>query len=90
MIFNPGQVRVRLEVGGGETVFDTTGMVVQKHRGDLFRHWILGFGSGDLDIRPVGVANPIELPNVLGISRVVKEIETLIKEKVMVKASDRK
>lgn len=83
MVFAPGQVRVRLEIGGGETVYDTTGMVVQKHRGDLFRHWVLGFGSGDLDIRPVGLANPIELPNVLAIGRTVKAIENLIKEKVV-------
>src|SRR5262249_33511221 len=30
MIFTPGQVRVHLEIGGGETVYDTTGMVFQK------------------------------------------------------------
>src|SRR5207253_9201069 len=29
IIFSPGQVRMRLEIGGGETVYDTTGMVVQ-------------------------------------------------------------
>jgi hypothetical protein len=87
MIFTPGQVRVRVEIGGSETVYDTTGMVVQKHRSDLFRHWILGFGSGDLDIRPVGLASPIELPNVLRVARAVRTIETLIKEKVVVAAN---
>jgi hypothetical protein len=83
MIFNPGQVRMRLEIGGGETVYDTTGMVVQKQRSDLFRHWILGFGSGDLVIRPAGVANPIEMPNVLRVARKVRLIENLVKEKVV-------
>ena len=41
-------------------------MVVHKRRDDLFRHWILGFGSGDLIVR-TGGANPqaFELPNVL-------------------------
>lgn len=82
MVFTPGQVRLCLEIGGGETVYDTTGMVVQKQRGDLFRHWILGFGSGDLVIRPVAVANPIEMTNVLRVARVVRTIELMIKEKV--------
>ncbi len=83
MVFSVGQVRMRLEIGGGETVYDTTGMVVQKYRSDLFRHWILGFGSGDLVVRPSGVAHPIEMPNVLQVSRKVRMIEDLIKEKVV-------
>jgi hypothetical protein len=83
IIFSPGQVRMRLEIGGGETVYDTSGMVVQKYRSDLFRHWILGFGSGDLVIRPNGVAHPIEMPNVLSVGRKVRLIEKLVKEKVV-------
>src|SRR5262245_3094962 len=39
MVFTPGQLRVRQEIGGGETSYDTMGMVVQKQRHDLFRHW---------------------------------------------------
>jgi hypothetical protein len=84
LIFTPGQVRARLDVGGGETVFDTMGMVVQKQRGDLFRHWILGFGSGDLVVRPAGAQHPIELPNVMNVGSVVKRIERMVKEKVVV------
>lgn len=83
MIFTPGQVRLCVEIGGGETVYDTLGMVVQKQRGDLFRHWILGFGSGDLVIRPKGVSNPIELTNVLGVWKVVRIIENMVKERVV-------
>lgn len=83
MVFATGQVRMRLEIGGEETIYDTTGMVVQKQRSDLFRHWILGFGSGDLVIRPVGVAKDIELPNVLRAGKVVRHIEQLVKEKVV-------
>lgn len=86
MIFAPGQVRARLTIGGGEMVYGTTGMVVQKQRGDLFRHWILGFGSGDLVVRPVGIQSPIEMPNVLRVGRVVKQIEQLIKEQVVVRS----
>jgi hypothetical protein len=84
MIFTPGQVRMRLEIGGGETVYDTTGMVFHKKRSDLFRHLVLGFGSGDLEIRPSGGHQQIELPNVMRVGRRVKEIERFIKEKAVV------
>jgi hypothetical protein len=84
MIFKPGQVRLRLEMGGGETVYDTTGMVFHKQRSDLFRHWVLGFGSGDLVIRPAGGHQHIDLPNVLRVGRRVKEIEQMLKEKAVV------
>ncbi len=85
MVFTPGQVRVRMEIGGEETVYDTTGMVVQKQRDDLFRHWVLGFGSGDLIIKPFGQPNPLEFPNVLFVGAKVKKIETMTKEKVIVR-----
>jgi hypothetical protein len=88
MIFTPGQVRVRTEIGGEETVYDTAGMVVQRQRADMFRHWILGFGSGDLIIKPVGVTNPIEFPNVLLVTPLVTKIERMIKEKVIVSAQE--
>ncbi len=90
MIFTPGQVRVRQEIGGEEIVYDTTGMVVQKARNDMFRHWILGFASGDLTIKPVGVAHPIEFPNVLFVGSKVTKIENMVKEKVIVRAPEQK
>jgi hypothetical protein len=46
MIFTPGQLKVCTEIGGGEKVSDAVGMTVEKQRSDLFRHWILGLGSG--------------------------------------------
>lgn len=79
-----GQVRLHLSVGEGEIVYDTTGMVFQKQRSDLFRHWILGIGSGDLVIRPAGGKDPIDLPNVLFVGTKVREIQMLIKEKEVV------
>jgi hypothetical protein len=84
MIFTPGQVRVRLEIGGGEMVYDATSMTVQKQRADMFRHWLLGLGSGDLLIFPLNAPHPIELPNVLRVGQVVREIEQMVKEKVVV------
>jgi hypothetical protein len=80
MIFTPGQFRVRQEIGAGEMAHDTTGMTVQKQRSDLFRHWILGLGSGDLIVRTSG-AHPMQfdLPNVLFLGRKVKEIEEMLR-----------
>jgi hypothetical protein len=89
MIFTPGQVRVRVEIGGGEMVYDAGGMTVTKQRNDVFRHWGLGFGSGDLLIFPLNAGHAIEMPNVLRVGRVVAEIEQLVKEKVVVASQDR-
>ncbi len=85
MVFTRGQLRVRTAIGGGETVYDTRGMVVEKHRADLFRHWLLGFGSGDLTVRTAGT-NPreFEMPNVLGIGRKLALINTMVQEREMV------
>jgi hypothetical protein len=86
MIFTPGQVRVHLEIGAGETVYGTEGMIFQKQRSDLFRHWILGFGSGDLIVRPAGGTQHIDLPNVLAVGRRVRQIEKKLAEKEVVQA----
>ena len=80
----PGQVRVCLAVGAGETVYDTTGMTFQKQQNDLFRHWIVGLGSGDLIIHRSNTNQEIDMPNVLFIGAKVKQIEQLIKERKVV------
>src|SRR5205814_5463941 len=79
MIFTPGQFRVRLEIGEGETAYDTTGMTVQKQRSDLFRHWILGLGSGDLIVRTSGAqAHMFDLPKVLFLGHKVNQIDEML------------
>lgn len=85
MTFTPGQLRVRTEIGGGEKVYDAVGMTMEKQRSDLLRHWLLGLGSGDLIVRTSGAqAHQFEMPNVLFISRKVKAIEDLLREKSVV------
>jgi len=80
MIFTPGQMRVRQEVGDAETAYDTSGMTVQKQRSDLFRHWVLGLGSGDLIVKTAGAASQeFHFPNVLFIGRKVKDIEDMLR-----------
>jgi hypothetical protein len=86
MVFTPGQVKVCQEIGGGEAMFPTFGVNFQKQRSDLFRHWILGLGSGDLIVKTSG-ANPqhFEMRNVLFISAKVQQIEEMLRDQPVVK-----
>lgn len=85
MVFEPGQLRVRQAIGDAEMSFDTTGMTTQKQRSDLFRHWILGLGSGDLIVKTAG-AHPQEIPmnNVLFVGRKHREIEEMLRSREVV------
>jgi hypothetical protein len=83
VIMTPGQVRICLAVGAGETVYDTIGMTFHKKQDDLFRHWIVGIGSGDLIIRRAS-GEEIDLPNVCFVGRTVRQMEQLAKERVVV------
>lgn len=88
MIFRPGQLKVCLEIGGGETDYDATGMTIQKQRDDLFRHWILGLGSGDLIIRTSGAqAHEFHMHNVLNVGSKLQAITDLQREKQIVSNS---
>ncbi|MBM3993045.1 MAG: hypothetical protein FJ303_02650 [Planctomycetes bacterium] len=83
--FTPGQMRVRKEIGEAETVYGTEGMSVQKQPSDLFRHWILGLGSGDIIVRTGGSnAQEIHLPNVLFVGWKIAQIEELLAQKQVV------
>jgi hypothetical protein len=85
--FTPGQFKVCDEVGGGEQVYSTDGMTLQKQRSDFFRHVILGLGSGDLIVRTAGAqAHSIDLPNVLFIGAKVHQIEKLLKTKTVIES----
>jgi len=84
IVFTPGQLKVCTEIGGGEKVYDAFGLHLEKQRSDLFRHWILGLGSGDLIVKTSGAsAAHFDLPNVLFIGRKVAMIETLMKKKMV-------
>ena len=54
MVFTPGQLRVCQEIGSGAVTYRTLGMVVVKRCSDLFRHWLLGLGSGHLLMKTAG------------------------------------
>jgi hypothetical protein len=81
MIFTRGRLRVRKAIGEGEKVYDMRGMVFERHRDDMFRHWFLGFGTADLTVYTSGAnARQIEMPNVFGIGRKLALINTMLQE----------
>lgn len=81
MVFTPGQFRVCTEIGGGEQTYSTMGMTLEKQRSDVFRHWILGLGSGDLIVKTTGAqAHHFEMPNVLSVSRKMQKIEDVVRK----------
>ncbi len=56
-------------------------MSLEKHRDDLFRHWLLGIGSGDLLIRTSGATREqIDVTNVLFVGAKVNAMQRLIAE----------
>ncbi|HEY1191663.1 MAG TPA: hypothetical protein VGE74_28785 [Gemmata sp.] len=87
IVITPGQIRVCEHVGASIRTFDTTGLSFEKQRDDLFRHWLLGFFSGDLIVRTSGAEKEtIRLPNVLWIGWRLEEVQHLLAEKATVAA----
>jgi hypothetical protein len=75
----PGQITYEHVVGGAARSYDTRGMIFEKRRQDLFRHWIIGLGSGDIVISTTGAKrDTIEVPNVLFVDSKVAEIQQMI------------
>ncbi len=76
---DPGQVTLNFVFGAGSKTYNTQGMMLEKHRGDLFQNWLLGLGSGNLVIRTSGASREqIEVPNVLFIGWKVDGMQRLI------------
>ena len=50
----PGQVTHEYLGGIVDTSYDTDNMIFSKRQDDLFRHWIVGLGSGDLQMQTMG------------------------------------
>ncbi len=77
----PGQLTHVSLLGTGSTSYNTQGMGLEKHRDDLFRHWLLGIGSGDLRIRTSGATHELlDVPNVLFIGSKIGAMQRLIAE----------
>jgi hypothetical protein len=75
----PGQITQEYVLGAGSLSYDTRGMLLEKHRNDLFRHWILGLGSGDLKINTTGATRDvIDISNVLFLGTKIEAIQRMI------------
>ncbi len=84
IIFTPGQVKVCEHIGASVRTYDTVGLTFEKQRDDLFRHIILGFGSGDLIVRTSGAErNEINIQNVIMIGSKLKDVENLLRERAV-------
>lgn len=80
--FRPGQMVHGAVFGAGEQAFDTHGMTVEKMRDDLFRHWILGLGSGDLMVVTTGAKrSEFLINNVLFVGTKLERIQQLVSMK---------
>jgi hypothetical protein len=81
-VIKPGQVTREHFWGAGSQSYDTENMTLEKQRNDLFRHWILGLGSGDLRVHTYGAQHEeIFIPNVLFIGFKIHAVQRLIAEK---------
>lgn len=83
MIVTPGQIQVCEHIGASVRNFPAEVVNFEKQRDDLFRHWILGFFSGDLIIH-IQNKEEIRLPNVLWIGWRLEEVQQILREKATV------
>lgn len=75
----PGQITHVQVLGAGSKSYNTQGMMLEKHRDDLFQNWLLGLGSGNLIIRTSGASREqLDVTNVLFIGRKVAAMQRLI------------
>ncbi len=78
----PGQVTHEYVLGAVESSYDTDNMVFTKRQDDLFRHWVLGLGSGDLQMQTMGGRGIVaKVSNVLFLNAKEARIQRLIATK---------
>lgn len=78
----PGQVTHESILGAIENSYETDNLVFIKRQNDLFRHWILGLGSGDLEMQTMGGRGVIvKVSNVAFLNWKVAKIQSLIATK---------
>jgi hypothetical protein len=78
---DPGQLTRDSLLGSGSKSYNTQGMTLEKHQDDLFRHWLLGLGSGDLQVMTSGATREqIDIHNVLFVGHKIIAMQRLIAE----------
>jgi hypothetical protein len=80
--FRPGQITHEYLGGVVDKSYDTDNMILRKRQDDLFRHWIIGLGSGDLHMQTMGGRGvEMDVTNVLFVSGKMSNIQRLIATK---------
>ena len=80
--FRPGQITHEYLGGIVDKSYDTDNMILLKRQDDLFRHWIIGLGSGDLNMQTMGGRGAEEnVSNVLFVIAKMSKIQRLIATK---------
>lgn len=81
--FRPGQITHEYLGGIVENSYDTDNMTFSLNRqDDFFRHWFIGFGSGDLHMQTMGGQGmKLGVENVLFVGSKMFEIQRLIATK---------
>jgi hypothetical protein len=76
----PGQVTEEQVIGGGQKTYNTESMIVEILPQDLFRNYLLGFGSGDIHIVVTEAKGHQEeiVGNVLFVNRTIAAMRRLI------------
>ena len=78
---DPGQLTRDSLLGSGSKSYNTQGMTLEKHQDDLFRHWLLGLGSGDMQVMTSGAnREQIDIHNVLFVGHKIIAMQRLIAE----------
>lgn len=78
---DPGQLTRDSLMGSGSKSYNTQGMTLEKHQDDLFRHWLLGLGSGDLQVMTSGATREqLDIHNVLFVGHKIIAMQRLIAE----------
>lgn len=80
--FRPGQVTHEYLGGVVDKSYDTDNMILLKRQDDLFRHWVIGLGSGDLHMQTMGGrGEDMNVENVLFVIGKISRIQRLIATK---------
>jgi hypothetical protein len=80
--FRPGQITHEYLWGVVDKSYDTDNMILVKRQDDVFRHWIIGLGSGDLHMQTMGGRGVEEnVSNILFVMGKMSKIQRLIATK---------
>lgn len=82
MTVDEGQIRYVLDIGDSAMVIPAEGATVEKKRNDVFRHWLLGFGTGDIQVKTAN-GQVIELDNVTNANRKLAVVNDMIRHKAI-------